>query len=97
LNDGTPPSRPTSYDKKVALVLHGGGVLGSHQAGVYDALVASDYLPDWVNNAGIQIVHPVESFPFVEWKKIFAVHLDGAKTNALTGQSLIVSHGWFVE
>lgn len=31
-----------------------------------------------VSNAGIQIVHPVESFPFNEWKKMLAVHLDGA-------------------
>jgi 3-hydroxybutyrate dehydrogenase len=31
-----------------------------------------------VSNAGIQIVHPVESFPFAEWKKMLAVHLDGA-------------------
>jgi 3-hydroxybutyrate dehydrogenase len=31
-----------------------------------------------VSNAGIQIVHPVESFPFDEWKKMLAVHLDGA-------------------
>jgi NTE family protein len=47
------PPRPTSYDKKVALVLQGGGALGSYQAGVYDALSTSDYLPDWV--AGISI------------------------------------------
>jgi 3-hydroxybutyrate dehydrogenase len=31
-----------------------------------------------VSNAGIQIVHPVEEFPFAEWKKMLAVHLDGA-------------------
>ncbi len=31
-----------------------------------------------VRNAGIQIVHPVESFPFADWKKMLAVHLDGA-------------------
>ena len=28
------PSRPTSYDRKVGLVLQGGGALGSYQAGV---------------------------------------------------------------
>ncbi|MGH8471709.1 MAG: hypothetical protein ACREVJ_04465, partial [Gammaproteobacteria bacterium] len=33
-----PPARPASYDKKVALVLQGGGALGScYQAGVYEA------------------------------------------------------------
>ncbi len=31
-----------------------------------------------VSNAGIQIVHPIEQFPFSEWKKMLAVHLDGA-------------------
>lgn len=31
-----------------------------------------------VSNAGIQIVHPIEEFPFAEWKKMLAVHLDGA-------------------
>lgn len=46
-------SRPESYTKKVALVLQGGGALGSYQAGVYEALASSDYKPDWV--AGISI------------------------------------------
>ena len=45
--------RPPSYDKKVSLVLQGGGALGSYQAGVYEALASSEYLPDWV--AGISI------------------------------------------
>lgn len=48
-----PPHRPASYDKKVALVLQGGGALGSYQAGVYERLSHSDYQPDWV--AGISI------------------------------------------
>jgi NTE family protein len=51
--DRKPPARPASYDKKVGLVLQGGGALGSYQAGVYEALSTSEYLPDWV--AGISI------------------------------------------
>ncbi len=47
------PTRATSYDKKVAVVLQGGGALGSYQAGVYEALSTSQYVPDWV--AGISI------------------------------------------
>ena len=47
------PPRPPTYDKKVGLVLQGGGALGSYQAGVYEALASSEYLPDWV--AGISI------------------------------------------
>ena len=31
-----------------------------------------------VSNAGIQIVRPVDQFPFFEWKKMLAIHLDGA-------------------
>jgi len=31
-----------------------------------------------VSNAGIQIVHPVEEFSYAEWKKMLAIHLDGA-------------------
>jgi NTE family protein len=42
-----------SYDKKIGLVLQGGGALGSYQAGVFEALEAAGYRPDWV--AGISI------------------------------------------
>jgi len=31
-----------------------------------------------ISNAGIQIVHPVEEFDFADWKKMLAIHLDGA-------------------
>ena len=31
-----------------------------------------------ISNAGIQIVHPIEEFSFNEWKKLLAIHLDGA-------------------
>jgi len=31
-----------------------------------------------VSNAGIQIVHPVEEFSYADWKKMLAIHLDGA-------------------
>ncbi len=51
--DRAVPPRPQGYETPVALVLQGGGALGSYQAGVYEALAGSDYLPDWV--AGISI------------------------------------------
>src|SRR5512147_2334642 len=44
--------RRASY-QPVALVLQGGGALGSYQAGVYEALAEADYLPSWV--AGISV------------------------------------------
>ncbi len=47
------PKRPEQYDKAVGLVLQGGGALGSYQAGVFEAISESEYLPDWV--AGISI------------------------------------------
>ncbi len=31
-----------------------------------------------VSNAGVQIVHRTNEFPFAEWKKMLAIHLDGA-------------------
>ena len=31
-----------------------------------------------ISNAGIQIVHPIEEFPLADWRKILAIHLDGA-------------------
>ena len=31
-----------------------------------------------VSNAGIQIVNPIENFAFADWKKMLAIHLDGA-------------------
>ncbi len=30
-----------------------------------------------VSNAGVQIVHPLEDFPFDQWKKLLSIHLDG--------------------
>jgi 3-hydroxybutyrate dehydrogenase len=31
-----------------------------------------------VSNAGVQIVSPIDSYPFGDWKKMLAIHLDGA-------------------
>lgn len=31
-----------------------------------------------ISNAGIQIISPVVDFPFDQWKKMLAIHLDGA-------------------
>ncbi|WP_416310658.1 3-hydroxybutyrate dehydrogenase [Pseudomonas sp. W03] len=31
-----------------------------------------------VSNAGIQIVNPLQDFAFADWKKMLAIHLDGA-------------------
>jgi len=31
-----------------------------------------------VSNAGIQIVHEMQNYPYADWKKMLAIHLDGA-------------------
>lgn len=48
------------------------------EAGVAEVVAAWGGVDVLVSNAGIQIVHPVEEFPFAEWKKLLAIHLDGA-------------------
>ena len=57
MTEGTAPARPASYDKKVGLVLQGGGALGSYQAGVYEALASSEYMPDWVADISIGAIN----------------------------------------
>ena len=47
-------------------------------AAVADVVKAWGGVDILVSNAGIQIVHPLEDFPFAEWKKMLAIHLDGA-------------------
>jgi 3-hydroxybutyrate dehydrogenase len=47
-------------------------------AGVEQAVKAFGTVDILVSNAGIQIVHPIEEFPFADWKKMLAIHLDGA-------------------
>lgn len=47
-------------------------------AGVEATVSAFGKVDILVSNAGIQIVHPIEEFPFSDWKKLLAIHLDGA-------------------
>jgi 3-hydroxybutyrate dehydrogenase len=47
-------------------------------AGVERAVATFGRIDILVSNAGIQIVHPIEEFPFSEWKRLMAIHLDGA-------------------
>ncbi|AVS93818.1 3-hydroxybutyrate dehydrogenase [Paracidovorax avenae] len=48
------------------------------EAAVEEAAKAFGGIDILVSNAGIQIVHPVEEFSFADWKKMLAIHLDGA-------------------
>ena len=47
-------------------------------AGVAAVVAAWGGVDILVSNAGIQIVHPLEEFSLAEWRKMLAIHLDGA-------------------
>jgi len=47
-------------------------------AAVAEVVAAWGTVDVLVSNAGIQIVHAIEDFPYSEWKKMLAIHLDGA-------------------
>ena len=55
-------------------------------AGVAAVVAAWGTVDVLVSNAGIQIVNPIEQFAFADWKKMLAIHLDGA---FLTSKSVI--------
>jgi 3-hydroxybutyrate dehydrogenase len=48
------------------------------EQGVADTIARYHRIDVLVSNAGIQIVKPVIDFSFAEWKRLLAVHLDGA-------------------
>ncbi|HOX71720.1 MAG: 3-hydroxybutyrate dehydrogenase [Dokdonella sp.] len=47
-------------------------------AGVAEVIGKLGKVDILISNAGIQIVKPVEEFSLAEWKKMLAIHLDGA-------------------
>jgi 3-hydroxybutyrate dehydrogenase len=47
-------------------------------AGVAATVAALGGVDILVSNAGIQIVHRLEEFSYAEWKKMMAIHVDGA-------------------
>jgi 3-hydroxybutyrate dehydrogenase len=48
------------------------------EAGMTKAIDAFDSIDVLVSNAGIQIVEALDQFDFRQWKKLLAIHLDGA-------------------
>jgi 3-hydroxybutyrate dehydrogenase len=47
-------------------------------AGIAKSIARFGALDVLVSNAGIQIVDPIVDFEFAKWKKLLAIHLDGA-------------------
>jgi 3-hydroxybutyrate dehydrogenase len=47
-------------------------------AGVAKTVAAFGTVDILVSNAGVQIVHATQDFPFADWKRMLAIHLDGA-------------------
>lgn len=50
----------------------------SVEAGTEEVVARFGRLDILVSNAGVQIVAPTVDFPFEDWRKVVAVHLDGA-------------------
>ena len=48
------------------------------ERGVADTMAKYGRIDVLVSNAGIQIVRPIVDFPFADWKRLMAIHLDGA-------------------
>jgi len=48
------------------------------EKGVADTMTKYGRIDALVSNAGIQIVNQVVDFPFADWKRLLAIHLDGA-------------------
>ncbi len=48
------------------------------EAGIAQVVKMFDRIDTLVSNAGIQIVAPLVDFEFAKWKKLLAIHLDGA-------------------
>jgi 3-hydroxybutyrate dehydrogenase len=51
---------------------------GQVDAGIAKVIATYGALDVLVSNAGIQIVSPLVDFDFAKWKKLLAIHLDGA-------------------
>jgi 3-hydroxybutyrate dehydrogenase len=48
------------------------------EKGVADTMAKYGRIDVLVSNAGIQIVKPIVDFPYADWKRLLAIHLDGA-------------------
>jgi 3-hydroxybutyrate dehydrogenase len=81
LNEGAANDTAAELRSKGGLALGVGMDVTSEQqvdAGVEKAAAAFGGIDILISNAGIQIVQPIDQFEFANWKKMLAIHLDGA-------------------
>jgi 3-hydroxybutyrate dehydrogenase len=62
-------------------------------AGVEQTVREFGALDVLVSNAGIQIIHPIIDFPFSDWRKVIAVHLDGAFLTTRAAMRSMIQRG----
>jgi 3-hydroxybutyrate dehydrogenase len=62
-------------------------------AGVEETVREFGALDVLVSNAGIQIIHPIIDFPFSDWRKVIAVHLDGAFLTTRAAMRSMIQRG----
>jgi len=48
------------------------------ESGIAEVIAAYGRIDVLVSNAGIQIVSPLDQLPYGDWKRLLAIHLDGA-------------------
>jgi 3-hydroxybutyrate dehydrogenase len=65
------------------------------EAAVQATIKAFGNIDILISDAGIQIVHPIVDLSFAEWKKMLAIHLDGAflTTRACVKQMIVSKKG----
>jgi 3-hydroxybutyrate dehydrogenase len=61
-------------------------------AAVEAAVRAFDCIDILVSNAGVQIVSPIEDFRFSDWKRMLAIHLDGAFLTTRAVMKLMIAN-----
>ena len=62
-------------------------------AGIEQAVREFAGLDLLVSNAGIQIIHPIVDFSFSDWRKVLAIHLDGAFLTTRTAMRSMIQSG----